>query len=109
MIFVYVKHYLNSEGIRYFDEIWFPHVESIIQQQEGYLGIETTKQPDDPECVNITVKFADHETLDAWIAYPEHQEVIDDLDKYRTRPWHWFRTENKYAPKNIAEWNEVPL
>ncbi len=109
MVVVYVKHYLNPEGIKYFDETWFPYVKSIEEQQPGYRGIETSKQADDPECVNITVKFEDQKTWDDWIAHPLHQEVINDLDQYRTRPWRWLKNEGEPAPEDIGEWNEVAL
>ena len=111
MIIVYVKHYLDENGTKYFDKTWYPYVENLIKQQEGYKLIETSNEANDPECRNITVKFEDKQTLDTWVAHDDHQAVIGDLDKFRTRAWHYVikQGHDLDKPRDINDWNEVPL
>jgi antibiotic biosynthesis monooxygenase (ABM) superfamily enzyme len=110
MITVYVKHYLNEAGRTYFDKTWFPYVFSIITKQPGYHFIETHNDDSDPDCKNITFKFDDQKTLDDWIAHPDHQKVIDDLNPYRTKHYNVFHTaENTPAPDDIKEWQTIVL
>ena len=108
MIVVYVKHYLNEDGRSYFDEKWFPYVRSIITKQEGFLGIDTFRDDQDKGCINITVKFTDSETLDRWVKNDFHQEVINDLDPYRTKGQRWFVSDGS-APPSLNKWEEAPL
>jgi hypothetical protein len=111
MIVVYIKHYLNENGIKYFDETWYPTVEGLIKQQDGYVLIEATAEAGDLECRNITVQFKGQTTLDAWVAHDDHQAVINDLDQFRTRAWHYvIKKENDLGkPADLRDWEEVPL
>ncbi len=56
-VVVYKKHYLKPEGLKYFEECWFPLVHVIISQQEGFLRLEHEATKDDG--VFITLKFED--------------------------------------------------
>ena len=111
MITVYVRHYLNENGRTYFDKEWFPYVQQIIIQQMGYELIQASKDEFDVDCRNIIVKFKNQETLNDWVNHPSHQEVINNLDKYRTKAWHWVTMEgnNPQPPKSLSDWNEVAL
>ena len=109
MIIVYVKHYLNENGMKFFDGQWFPDVERLIRNQPGYILIESHRDPHICDCINITVKFTDQKTLDAWVATPEHIGVINQLESYRIRPWNYAVTENELARLDSLEWGEVPI
>lgn len=109
MIIVYVKHYLNADGKRFFDRQWFPEVNRLIRQQRGFIAIESYQDKLDYDCIHITVKFISKETLDAWVATEDHARVINQLDCYRTRPWHFVITENENATLDSLQWNQVPL
>jgi heme-degrading monooxygenase HmoA len=109
MIIVYVKHYLNENGMRFFDKQWFPEVDGLIRQQKGFILIEAQPDLHDFECVNITVKFENKKTLNAWGATPDHGRVINQLEPYRTKPWNYAVTEDEFASLDSLEWGEVPL
>lgn len=95
MIIVYVKHYLNRPGLKYFDDIWYPKVCKIIEKQPGFVAIESHKDTLDPRCVHITVRFMDSDSLEAWGKTHEHSQVINLLDPYRTKSWEVSRTDNE--------------
>lgn len=109
MIAVYVKHYLNEAGRDYFDIEWFPYVQSIITKQNGFVDIDTSRDGSDVACINITVKFSNAETLEAWVKNDLHQKVINDLDSYRTKGQRWFVSDASEPPPSINEWEEAPL
>jgi len=102
MLTIYVKHYLTPEGINYFLNEWFPKVHSIISQQEGFISITSHANHD---CMNITLKFKDAETLNAWIAVPIHDALIKALNLYRSRNyWEAVKTDNEYEDPTSLEW-----
>lgn len=84
MVIVYVKHYLNKAGLKFFQETWFPKVQGAISQQKGFISVDTYPDKCDYSCVNITVKFEDDKTLEDWVDTDAHAEVINALDPYRT-------------------------
>lgn len=105
MIIVYVKHYLNEIGRDYFDSNWFSHVQRLISQQNGFIDITTSRDEDNPECINIIVKFDTSENLYAWARNDLHQEVINNLDPYRIDKQRWFVSDGlTLPPQNIYEW-----
>jgi len=108
MIVVYVKHYLNKIGRDYFDTDWFPRVLNLISQQNGFLDITTSRDKDDPECINIIVKFNSSENLYLWVNNDLHQEVINNLDPYRTKGQRWFvGDEIVFPPLDIQKWQTL--
>jgi len=84
-VIVYVKHYLTPEGLKYFEQCWFPLVHAIISQQEGFLLLEheATKE----NCVFITLKFQDKQTFHKWAAYPGHDDLVNALDFLRSKDY----------------------
>jgi antibiotic biosynthesis monooxygenase (ABM) superfamily enzyme len=106
MITVYVKHYLNAAGCEYFNTKWYPYVQSLIERQAGFISIASSVNKADIECINVVVKFTNAETLNAWVKTNSHQEIINDLDRYRTNGQRWFVAEanNICPPENIDEW-----
>lgn len=107
MITVYVKHYLDREGLNYFQNEWLPdHVEPVISQQPGLVGIDW--RVDEAEnCGHVTVKFADEPALQAWVEKPEH-DVVDLLDPYRVKTyWEAAKTENVSQDRTKLDWVQV--
>lgn len=102
MLIVYVKHYLTPDGIDYLEKSWFQSVHSILKQQEGFISITYTIKGD---CVDITLKFEDEKTFDAWCEIPEHNTLIDELNPYRSRDYfEAVRTDNEHADPLTLEW-----
>jgi len=98
MIIVYVKHYLNHEGLEYFDDTWFPTVRSVISKQPGYISIDCSNDEKESGCKNIIVKFDSEAHLNAWAASKRHDEIVDHLDKYRIGPWRAVRFVGHNVP-----------
>ncbi len=108
MITVYVRHYLNDAGIEHVTSEWFPLVMSYMCTQEGFVSFtnDTTLNKDD--CVNLTVTFVDEQAIENWIAHPEHDNVVNALDTYRSRNyWEAARTEDQSQDRNGIEWARI--
>ena len=102
---VYVRHYLTSAGINYFQQEWFPWVYSIISQQKGFIFI-THKFSG--LCANICLQFEDEATFDAWLLHPSHDCLVDALDDYRDRDyWEVVRTSDEQADLSQLEWINI--
>ena len=104
---VYVKHYLTSEGLDYFKTYWFAEVNSIISRQNGFVSIVYAVQKNS-DCVDIILKFKDDPSLDAWLAVPDHDDLIQSLDRYRSRDYFEAarsRSEDVYH----VEWVKYPV
>jgi hypothetical protein len=107
MVIVYIKHYLNKAGVEYFSNIWYPKVCTIIKKQPGFVAIKSHKDAMDHSCIHITVKFANADHLDAWVKTPEHGEVINLLDPYRTKAWEVFRTSGERQGDHTLTWEKI--
>lgn len=104
---VYVKHYLNKEGLEYFQNEWLPNkVEPVISEQPGFVGIDSSI--DETEgCGHVTVKFEDGASLNAWVEKPEH-DVVDLLDSYRVETyWEAAKTENESNNPETLDWVKI--
>lgn len=104
MIFVYVKHYLNEVGRAYFDDTWYPYVRARIQQEKGFVNIESSRDLSCDDCINITVTFENYDTLMAWAEHPDHKKVANVLDVYRTQGQRWHISVDGSAP-DLALWD----
>ena len=105
MHIVYVKHYLDPEGFKHFEENWFPEVMATITKQPGYISCTHDKELDVDDCLNLTVKFDSEDNLNQWIATDAHAALIDGLDPY------WLRgrldyviTTDEATTRNELEW-----
>lgn len=102
MLIIYVKHYLNEQGIDYLKKSWFPKVHSLLQQQAGFISIMYMTIGD---CVDITLKFEDEKTFDAWCAVPEHDQLLEELNPYRSRDYFKaVRTDHELADPSTLNW-----
>lgn len=102
MLTVYVKHYLTESGVQFFKTIWFPKVLSHISQQPGYISLAYTQEPISRDCLFLTLKFENQETLDRWIAVPIHDTLIDELDIHRSRDY-WEAVSTEYSDADPAQ------
>ncbi|HSX26234.1 MAG TPA: alpha/beta hydrolase [Chlamydiales bacterium] len=84
-VVVYVRHYLSSEGVDYFERCWFPLVRAIISQQEGFLSIE--HEGTEGDCVSLVLRFEDEATFGRWVVYPGHDDLVNALDPFRSRDY----------------------
>ncbi len=111
MIQIFVRHYLNEEGLQYFDKQWFPYVKDRVSKQVGYVCLEASKDLNDSTCRCIVFQFSDQASLDVWVAHDNHQAVIYDLNQYRVKPWHYFLDKSGEAapPDSLSDCSEVPL
>jgi heme-degrading monooxygenase HmoA len=107
MFFVYVKHYLNEEGLQFFQENWYPRVYEAIKVQPGFVSIESNKSPDDPGCVNITLIFVSQAKLQDWAKTATHDHLIDLLDPYRYRDWEVATLDKPDDGKSVNPSNRV--
>ncbi len=107
-VFVYVKHYLTPVGIDYFQEQWFPKVVSMIRKQPGFVSIEYTTVHKEPDCLFISLVFKDGPTFEAWCAVPEHDALIGELDRFRSRKyWEAVRTDNGKEDSSRLNWDVI--
>jgi heme-degrading monooxygenase HmoA len=109
MIIVYVKHFLNAAGIKYYLEDWFPKVKSIIEKQPGYLAITTCQDKLNTSCMRIIVTFETKELLEAWVKTAAHAEVLDKLEPLRTQAWEVVITEDATVDPDTLVWKQIPL
>ncbi|MCS5711799.1 hypothetical protein [Candidatus Berkiella aquae] len=56
-----------------------------MSQQNGYICVEHDAQQDSNDCINIIVVFQNETTLQDWAAHPEHDDLVNALDPYRSR------------------------
>ena len=87
LLAIFIKHYLNNEGIAYFVSQWFPAIQEKICKQDGFLSICYHQDATDIDCVNIKLLFTNHETLQKWAQTQDHDNLVDCLDPYRVRDW----------------------
>ncbi len=109
-VVVYVKHHLNPEGLKYFEKRWFPLVHSILKKQEGFVLFKHEKTKRD--CVFLTLLFQDEETFGRWIAYPGHDDLVNDLDPFRSKDYWQLKKEKDWKwqtikPKRSANSNRI--
>lgn len=107
MITVHVKHYLTPEGIQFAEAQWFPKVKKLMSQQPGYIDFYCCENIDNS--LHLIVQFENQETLDQWVAHPEHDSFVNMLDEYRNRDyWEAALTEEPLDSKNKLTWINVP-
>ena len=104
-----MKHYLTSDGIAYFQSEWFPKVYSIISKQPGFISILHSITG---ASANISLKFRDSATFQAWLDFPEHDSLVNALDDYRDRDY-WevvqIDTEDEAVEPSELEWMKITL
>lgn len=108
MYIVYVKHYLNNQGIHYFHTTWFPKVKLIMSQQQGYISVKHDVTRDDNDCVNVIVTFDTQENLEIWAEHPLHDELVIALECYRCREyWEYACVTDELSAYEKLVWDKV--
>lgn len=108
MFIVYVKHYLNNEGLKYFHDIWFPKVKAIMSQQHGYISVTHNADRDNKDTVNVIVTFNNKANLEKWAEHPDHDELVNALDSHRCRTyWEYACAEDESFSYDKLEWEKV--
>lgn len=60
--------------------------------------------------MDITLQFEDERTLNAWVEVPVHDELLDELDAYRSRDyWQVVQTDNVQADPSSLEWESIKV
>ncbi len=107
MIIVKVKHYLNSEGIKYFP-VWFEYLKNYLTKRKGFMDIGYSIEQEESFC-KIVLLFDCNENLNVWAKSDEHMRIIGKLDEYRTQPWTAKRHHaSSYHELNLPE-KEIEL
>ena len=107
-VYVHVKHYLTSEGIEYFDD-WFKKVYSFMSKSPGFISLTSEKIPKE-NTMHIVVCFKSEEQLDTWVKHPVHDELVDELDPYRSKDfWEAARTQKKMANWETMDYEPIQV
>lgn len=110
MLTVYVKHYLTPQGIQYFESHWFPKVHTLASQQTGFISLTYYLDQAGGDCVDITIKFKDDETFDAWVDIPCHDDLLKELDSFRSRNYfEAVRTQDEMVEPSSLEWTSYKV
>lgn len=87
MHYVFVKHYLNQDGIAFFNKTWFPKVLEAIKSQPDLIDIVSKADLENSTLKHITLCFENQNTLLAWAETDLHEALLNNLDEYRTQAW----------------------
>lgn len=110
MFIVYVKHYLTPQGNTYFVSHWFPKVKGLMCLQNGYISVNHMQSKDANDCVNIAVVFKNEEALQEWAKKPEHGDLINELDNYRSRSyWEFANAITDIQDFEVLQWEKVEI
>lgn len=105
---VYVKHYLTPEGITFFKLHWFPLVTSMITLQKGFVSIDYQESNEHKDCLFIALTFKNDATLDEWLEYPGHEDIVNALDEYRSRDfWEAVRFQGAETDPTTLQWTVI--
>lgn len=84
MVIVFVEHFLNEEGQRYFPT-WIEEIAEVLRDFEGFLSIRQLTDVEDPERCHLLLRFESVELLRAWADSDAHDRMIDRLAPYQKR------------------------
>lgn len=105
MHIIFVKHYLNAEGLMYFSNQWFPKVHDTMRHQQGFISLSHESSYDYDDCVHVLVKFKDQATLESWGYSAAHDALVDALDRFRSKNyWEYAILLNEQAEVN---WQKI--
>lgn len=84
MILVYVQHFLNDEGQRYFPT-WLRETADTLRKFEGFVSLSQLVHVEEPEGCYLTLEFTSLDLLRMWSKSEEHDALIAKLAPYRYR------------------------
>lgn len=107
MLIIHVKHFLNKDGIKFFDQ-WFDGCLQFLSKKEGFLLLQRAFDDTNLGCVHIWLHFENREKLETWGNTEEHALLIAQLDPYRTQDWEatWYDTEQPRVERYVIPLGE---
>lgn len=97
-VIVHVKHYLAASSLAGFNP-WYQSVYHFMSGKAGFIDLSHQVFPaEDGGGLLIYIKliFANTYLLEAWVNDPVHDQLVNDLDRYRSRPyWEACRTTDE--------------
>lgn len=82
MVFVYVQHFLNEEGQRYFP-IWLVETADTLCSFDGFISVKQLASIEEPEGCYLGLEFTSLDLLRRWSRSQEHDALIAKLAPYR--------------------------
>ena len=82
MILVYVQHFLDGEGQRYFPT-WLQETADVLRSFEGFVLLRQLTRVDESEGCYLGLEFASLDLLRVWSKSKEHDALIAKLAPYR--------------------------
>ena len=82
MILVYVQHFLNDEGQRYFP-LWVAETADTLRAFGGFISIKQLEHVEEPEGCYLALEFTSLDLLRVWSKSEEHDALIAKLRPYR--------------------------
>lgn len=77
-----------------------------MRKQRGYIAFTQDEELNENDCINLSVKFEDQETIDAWVAEPVHDKLVTAIDKYRSKPYfNYVYTSDENIDREALDWN----
>ena len=97
-VIVHVKHYLTANSLAGFNQ-WYQRVYQFMSEKAGFIDLSHQVFPAEDNgdiLIYIKLTFADTRLLEAWVNDPVHNQLVNDLDPYRARPyWEACRTTDE--------------
>ena len=82
MVFVYVQHFLNEEGQRYFPT-WLAETANTLRSFDGFISIKRLASIEEQEGCYLGLEFTSLDLLRRWSTSQEHGALIAKLAPYR--------------------------
>ncbi len=97
-VIVHVKHYLSASSLVAFKS-WYQSVYQFMSEKTGFMDLSYQVFPAEETgdlLIYIKLIFADTHLLEAWVNDPVHDQLVNDLDCYRSRCyWQACRTTDE--------------
>ena len=97
-VIVHVKHYLNPNCLTNFNH-WFDKVYQFMSDKKGFVDLTHQVLPSQDntyQLIYIKLVFNHTDNLEAWVNDPIHDQLVNELDLYRAKPyWEACRTTDE--------------
>lgn len=81
MVIFHVRHYLNNNGINYFDR-WFNNLVIALNNYAGFIAAKYSID-DENKIINLFLEFETLESLQCWRESTEHKKIKLLLREYQ--------------------------
>src|SRR5437763_303354 len=85
MIMVLVEHFFTEGGRERFPA-WVRAIGAAASRYSGFADIRQMTLRDEPQRCFFLLAFETPAQLQAWIASPDRQQLLDQMDAYRLKP-----------------------